>query len=124
MHEFNAVVEKFHFNQGNDIQIRPDVSSSEGYIGTRLVSRKPEGGINPEADLVANYDFWAKFTAAARLPFQMRVGSMAGNTVWIVAPGVQYTGMTYADRNGILTYDAGLKFPGYTDNDEVQFHFC
>ena len=27
MHEFNAVVEKFTFNQGNDIQIRPDVSS-------------------------------------------------------------------------------------------------
>ena len=55
-----------------------------------------------------------------RMPFQMRVGSEAGNTVWLIAPSVQYTGLTYADRQGILTYDAGLKFPP-TRNDEIGF---
>ena len=123
MSTFNAIVEKVSFNQNNDIQIRPDVSSSQGYIGTRIVSRKPEGGINPEADLVANYDFWGQMASAARMAFQMRVGTVAGNTVWMLAPGVQYSGMTYADRNGILVYDAGLRFPGYLGDDEVSFHF-
>jgi hypothetical protein len=42
-------VEKFTLDQMNDIQIGPDGSSSNGYIGTRIVPRKPEGGINPEA---------------------------------------------------------------------------
>ena len=60
------MVEKFTFNQMNDIQIRPDVSSSDGYIGTRIMSRKPEGGINPEADLVENNDFWGQLAAAQR----------------------------------------------------------
>lgn len=121
---FNAVVEKFTYNQANDIQVRPDVSSEQGYIGTRIVSRKPEGGIDPEADLVANYDFWAKLRNADRMPLQMRVGKNAGNIVWMIAPTVQYTGMTYQDRQGILTYDAGLKFAGYQADDEVLFYFC
>lgn len=120
---FNAIVETFSFNQSNDIQPRPDVSSSDGYIGTRIVARNPEGGINPEADKVANYDFWDSMASAARMPFQMRVGTQPGNTVWILAPGVQYTGLTYADRQGILTYDAGLKFPAYDNNDEICFVF-
>jgi hypothetical protein len=121
---FYAVVETFSFDQGNDIQIRPDVSSAEGYIGTRIVARSPEGGINPEADKVANQDFWTKFATAKRMPFQMRVGYNQGNTVWVLGPGVQYTGLTYTDRNGILTYDAGLRFPSYRSDDEVCFYFC
>lgn len=121
---FYAIVEKFTFNQGNDIQVRPDVSSADGYIGTRLVARSPEGGINPEADTVANQNFWSKMATAERMPFQMRVGTATGNTVWFLAPGVQYTGLTYQDRNGILSYDAGLSFPFYQGDDENFFFFC
>lgn len=121
---FQAVVDKFTFNQANDVQIRPDVSSAQGYIGTRIVSRKPEGGIDPEADLVANYDFWTKMANATRMPFQMRVGTVVGNTVWMLAPNVQYTKMTYTDRQGIEAYDAGLKFAGYQADDEIKFYFC
>ena len=121
---FQATVEQMTFNQGNDVQIRPDVNSQDGYNGTRIVSRKPEGGINPEADLVANYDFWGTFAAATEVPFQMRVGKDAGNTVWCVFPNTQYSGLTYADRNGILVYDAGLRFARSNGNDEAFFYFC
>ncbi|MCL4743839.1 MAG: hypothetical protein KJZ83_00340 [Burkholderiaceae bacterium] len=121
---FYAVVEEFTFDQANDIQVRPDVSSDEGYIGTRLVSRAPEGGINPEADLVASNDFWSQLANADRMPFQMRVGYLPGNTIWMTAPGVQYTGLTYQDRDGILAYDAGLRFPAYDSDDEISFFLC
>lgn len=121
---FNAIVEKFTFTQGNDIQIRPDVSSSDGYVGVRIVARKTVGGIDPEADNVANYDFWGRLAAATQMPFQMRVGTVAGNTVWCFAPNVQYTGLTYKDRNGILAYDAGLTFGRVVGDDEFQLHLC
>lgn len=121
---FYAIVEQLTYDQANDIQVRPDVSSPQGYIGTRIVARAPEGGINPEADLVANNDFWGQLSRADRMPFQMRVGYNPGNIVWVIAPGVQYTGLTYQDRQGILAYDAGLKFPAYDTNDEVCFYFC
>ena len=94
------------------------MSSNEGYVGTRIVSRAPEGGIDPEAELVANHDFWGKMGRAERMSLQMRVGTEAGNTVWFLAPSVQYTGLTYQDRNGIRTYDAQLKFSRVLGNDE------
>jgi hypothetical protein len=121
---FYAIVQQVTYTQNNEISIRPDVSSPQGYIGTRITSRNPEGGINPEAELVATQDFWGKFAASDRMSYQMRVGTLDGNTVWTFAPGVQYTGMTYADREGILNLDAGLKFPRYRGNDEVMFFFC
>jgi hypothetical protein len=122
VNQFNAIVQRFTFNQANDIQIRPDVSSSDGYKGTRIVSRKPEGGIDPEADLVANNDFWGQFASATRMPFQMRVGIDPGNTIWVFAPNTQYSGMTYQDRNGIMAFDAGLRFARSTGNDEILFY--
>jgi hypothetical protein len=114
-----VIVNAFTFTQGNDIQMRPDVSSAEGYVGTRIVARAPEGGIDPEAELVANHDFWGRMGAAERMPFQMRCGTLAGNTVWFIAPSVQYTGLTYQDRNGIRTYDAQLRFSRINGNDEM-----
>jgi hypothetical protein len=121
---FGAIVEKFTFNQMNDIQIRPSVSDSDGYIGTRIVARKPEGGINPEADLVGNNDFWGQMAASMAMPFQMRVGHAVGNTVWVLCPNSQYSGLTYGDRSGILVYDAGLRFARSLGNDEASFYFC
>jgi hypothetical protein len=32
---------------------------------------------------------------------------------------VQYTGLTYQDRNGIRTYDAQLRFSRVLGNDEM-----
>lgn len=121
---YYAIVEQFTFDQGNDIQLRPDVSSTEGYIGSRIVARDPTGGINPEAEKVADQDFWDKFALAKPMPFQMRIGTKPGNTVFMTCPGVQYTGMSYTDRNGLMTFDAGLKFPAYRSNDEISFFFC
>ena len=115
-----TIVNAFNYTQGNDIQIRPDVSSNEGYVGTRIVSRAPEGGIDPEAELVANHDFWGKMGRAERMTLQMRVGTEPGNTVWFLAPSVQYTGLTYQDRNGIRTYDAQMKFSRVLGNDEFS----
>lgn len=118
------IVNAFNYTQGNDIQIRPDVSSKEGYVGTRIVSRAPEGGIDPEAELVASHDFWGKLGDAERMTFQMRCGTEAGNTVWFLAPSVQYTGLTYQDRNGIRTYDAQIRFSRVLGNDELCIVLC
>ena len=120
---FSAVVAAFNFDQANDIQIRPDVNGTDGYNGTRIVGRAPSGGIDPEADLVANQNFWKKLADSERMLFKMRVGTEAGNIVWFAAPSAQYSNLTYSDRNGIRVYDAGLKFSTVLGDDEVQFFF-
>jgi hypothetical protein len=123
MDGFNAIVAKFTADMKVDIQPRPDVSSDDGYIGLRIVGRAPEGGIDPESDLVSNFDFWGKLSSSLRMPFNMRIGTTVGNTVAILAPQTQYTNMTYADRNNILNYDAGLRFARVAGDDEILFHF-
>jgi hypothetical protein len=41
--DYSAVVAAASFTQGNDVQPRPDVNSSDGYNGVRIVGRAPGG---------------------------------------------------------------------------------
>lgn len=122
--DFPAIVNAFNWTQANDIQPRPDINGSDGYAGVRITGRKPVAGIDPEASLVASHDFWGRMSNATIMPFQMRVGTQPGNTVWIVSPVVQYNRMTYRDRSGIRAYDAGLSFGRYNGDDEVMILFA
>jgi hypothetical protein len=121
---FQPTVDKFTYDQANTITPRPDVNSSNGYNGVRLTDRKPKGGIDPEATLVADYDWWATFAASTSTALTIRIGSTAGNRILLNAPAVQYTGLTYADRSGIRTYAAGLDFVGVSGDDEFEMVFA
>jgi hypothetical protein len=120
---FSATVNALTFTQGNDIQPRPDINNTDGYNGVRIVSRKPAFGVDPEADLVANHDFWGRMAAATQMPFQFRAGNVIGNTVWVLAPSTQYSKMTYKDRQGIRAYDAGLAPAAINGDDEIAIVF-
>jgi hypothetical protein len=121
---YTAVINSLSMTQNNDIQPRSDANAADGYNGVRLVDRNPEMGIDPEAALAANQDFWGKLATAKRMPLSARFGRTVGNTVYLTAPSVQYTGLTYADRSGIRTHDAGLSLPGIVGDDEVSFFFA
>jgi hypothetical protein len=121
--DYAAVVNAVSFTQANDIQPRADVNSADGYNGVRIVNRAPTAGVDPEAALVASHDFWTRMATGQRMPFQMRVGTTAGNRIWMFMPVTQYTGLTYRDRTGLRTYDAGLTVAQYTGDDEVVFAF-
>lgn len=121
--KYAAVVEKMSFDIGNDVQPRIDANSSNGYNGVRIVGRDPKGGVDPEAPLVADNNFWSDLSTARSIPFQFVVGTVAGNRVWFKAPSTQYTGLTYQARNGLRTFDAGLAFNGNAGDDEVFFIF-
>ncbi len=122
--DFNAIVETVTFDQGNSVLPRPDISSDDGFNGYRITDRLPVGGINPEMDLLANEDFWAKLSAATTMRFMCRFGTVAGNTIWFIAPNCQYSGMSYADRDGIRVLDAGLAFARDQGDDEYELVFA
>jgi hypothetical protein len=122
--DFRPVVNAFTFDQSNSIIERSDVSSPDGFNGVRITDRAPKGGIDPEATLGADYNFWTKFASSNYISFSMVIGSDVGNTILINAPQVQYTGMSYNDRSGLRTYDAGLSFNRLVANDEICFRTC
>lgn len=65
------------FTKGNDVAPRPDVTSSDGEGGVRIVGRAPSAGVDPEATRVADRDFWKKLADSERMPIQMRGGRVA-----------------------------------------------
>lgn len=121
---FQPVVAAFKFDQNNTIVPRPDVNSADGYNGVRITARAPSGGIDPESTLVADYNFWDLLADSTQIALTMKIGSDEGNRILMNAPKVQYTGLTYGDRDGIRVYDAGLSFTRDQGNDEMEFCFC
>lgn len=118
--DFQPVVAAFTFDQNNTIVPRPDVSSADGFIGVRITERDPQGGIDPESTLSVDKDFWTELADSTEFKLNIKIGQDAGNRVAIAAPKVQYTGLTYGDRDGLSTYDAGLRFARNTGNDEIS----
>lgn len=122
--EYLAVVNKFSFDQGNTVSPRSDVSKADGYNGVNITARDPKGGIDPEMTLVGQEDFWSSMSTAEQMFFRMRLGRDVGNRSWVLGPAVQYTGLSYQNRDSYLVLDAGLRFPQWvTGDDEVQFFF-
>jgi hypothetical protein len=122
--EYLAVVNRFSFDQSNQISPRSDVSASDGYNGVNITGRDPKGGIDPEMALIANEDFWSSLATSEQMLFRMRLGSAVGNRAWVISPAAQYTGLTYANRDSYRVLDAGLKFPQwFGGDDEIYFFF-
>lgn len=115
---FPATVSKFTTDLGVVVQPRLDSRGSDGYNGTYIDDRKIKGGIDPEATLASDENFWTKLSTAKGMPLTYRFGSVPGNIVNMVAASVQYTGLTYQNRENIQTYDAGLNFTEVVNGDD------
>ena len=122
--EYPVVVETLNFDLSTTVSVRPDANSPDGYCGVMITDREVKGGIDPEATLVANHDFWDRMESAKEMVFRARIGETVGNRIWVLAPSTQYTGMTYQDRESLLVYDAGLAFNGVQGDDEITFCFA
>ena len=122
--EYPAVVETLNIDISTSVSVRPDANSPDGYCGVRITDRDVSGGIDPEATLVADHDFWDRLENATQMVFRARIGEDVGNRIWTLAPSVQYTGLTYQDRESLLVYDAGIAFNGVKGDDELTFCFA
>lgn len=119
-----CAVDAFSYDIGNKIDPRMSINAADGYTGLRVTERTSTGGIDPEATLVGQQDFWAKLANGRQMPFGMRVGGSAGNMWAIHAPATQYTGLTYKDRSGLVTLDAALQFNRVAGDDEILLYAC
>lgn len=121
--DFQPVVNAFTIEQNNTIVPRPDVSAEDGFKSVRITARDPQGGIDPEATLGIDLDFWDQMTESTEFELNIKFGKDAGNKIAISANKAQYTGITYGDRDGFRTYDAGIRFAREFGDDEIFFVF-
>ena len=79
--------------------------------------------MNPEAILLATYDWYADWKAGTGRALTMDIGSEAGNKCRITAPNVMIEGISQGDRNSLNVKDIGLRFNLSDADDEVQLAF-
>jgi hypothetical protein len=106
----DLVAENFSIDLGNELALRPDVTSENGYLSTKIVGRTPTGSCDPELNLVADRDDYGDLFDATGFDAVCEIGSTAGNTITVTnaSNGAILSNVSLSDRNGIMV--AGLDF--------------
>lgn len=122
---YNPIAKSVTFDQNNRVVLRESANHADGMLGYRIAGRDPQGGFDPEIELLADNDFWGALSNSPLLPLTYRVGNTVGNSLFCMFPMAQYTGLTYRDRDNIRVHDAGLGYAsrGTVGDDEAMFFF-
>lgn len=117
--------QSFTFTLGNQINLRECMNEQDGYDGSQITGREPTAQLNPEATYEAYTGMWSNFSTSAQFPLHLRVGSTAGNMVRFYAERTNFTGLTYGDRNNIVTMEAQFQLNGLSEagDDELRVSF-
>jgi len=113
------VVQEVNLSMDNVIAERDDINSANGLKGFEVTGREPKGSFNPEAVLVATYNFWSDWVASSQRALSMVIGSASGNKITVTAPKVVVESIADGDRNGILTRDIPFRLGQNAGNDEI-----
>ena len=110
---------------GNEVVLREDAAQASGYISAVITSRRINGTMNPEAELVADNDTYGDWLALTEDLMTINLGSAGGNTINILAPKFQVTNPQEGDRDNIQTDDLEWQANRDTDagDDEMTIEF-
>jgi hypothetical protein len=75
-------------------------------------ARAGTGSMDPEVTLEADIPWLSYLKNGTTTRLRVPVGSSDGNRFTFFMPGVQFTGQSYGDRDGIATYDLPFNLTG------------
>ncbi len=107
----------------NTLELRRCANAEHGAVSTLITGRSPSATIDPELDLVANYDFFGNLRAGTEGRFACEFGDTAGNIVSLASPKVQIDQIGDGDRNGLAVGNLTLNLVTSTvdaGDDEFQ----
>jgi len=97
-------ISKFSLAMNNLVGPRRDVDASSGIAYYLVSNRDEELGMDPEADLVAGYDYHGKWLAGTEAAVSLALTD-GTDTVTITIPKAQYKELDPAERDGIDIYE-------------------
>lgn len=101
---YSAVISKFEVDLGITVATPDSISSTDGYGEIRVTGMAPTFTIDPEATLIATYDWVSKWKSSASYALSTgTIGSTAGNRYAVSAPAAVYSEVGTGDRSGIIT---------------------
>jgi len=97
-------ISKVELDLGNEVVMRPSVAAAGGIAHYLITDYDPSISIDPEADLVATYDFNGKWLDGTEAAIVL-AATDGTDTVTITLPKVQIKDLAGGDRNGIAMYE-------------------
>lgn len=121
---YSAVISKLDFDMGLALAKPDNIAATDGYGQIQITGRAVTGSIDPEATLVATYDWVAKWKSAASYALTTgTIGSTAGNRYTVSMPAVVYSEISNGDRDGIITREVKLQAVESSGDDEISIAF-
>ena len=123
IHGFAPVAAKLDIDLGTQVSPRDDINSTDGLAGFQITSFDAKGSVDPEVPSIAAHNFFGRLSAGTTGTGTVQVGSTSGNMVLITMANVQYSDVSYGDRNGLMVYTVPLKFSADAGNDCIKIRF-
>jgi hypothetical protein len=121
---YAAVISKLDTDWGIEIAKPDNISGADGYGEIRITGRAVTGTVDPEATLVAAYDWVSKWKSSAGYALATGViGTTAGNRYAVTQPAITYTELGAGDREGILTRELSYVAAESSGDDEDSIVF-
>ena len=117
---YAGYINAINFDIANNVVTRQDANAADGFNGVLITNRAPTGGFDPEADTISNQNFWNDLAIASEKQVYFKIGQSQGNQLFIDFPNIQYSGVSYQDREGIRAYDVGYNINPQNGNDEIN----
>ncbi|HBE44274.1 MAG TPA: hypothetical protein DDW17_02165 [Deltaproteobacteria bacterium] len=120
---YSALIGALEINMNNAVALRKDINSASGYKSAVITNRKPSMTIDPEAVLVATYDFYGKLRSGNEGALSLALTGSAGNVCTITAPKVQYTAISDDVKEGLRNLGITCQLNRNAGDDELSIVF-
>ena len=121
---YSAVISKLGIDLGIQIATPDNIAASDGYGTIVQTGRSATFTMDPEATLVATYDWITKWQSSGGYALTTGViGGTAGNIYTISAPVAVYGEIGNGDRSNVLTREIKGMLVESTTDDELSLAF-
>jgi len=113
------IVSNVSIDLGNELSLRDSIVASSGTLSVMVGARKPVLSMDPEMELVADYDFFGKWKSGAEGALSLAIGGTAGNIITVTAPKVRYTNLAHTERGILRTLGVDASLNRNAGDDEL-----
>jgi len=122
---YAAPFQSINVDMKNQISILPDSTKADGVGSIEIVDRIPDGSFDPEAALVATFNYYSAWKAQTLQDLTWQLGAAQYNRIKFELPEVALSSISVGDRSGaaMFTTPFTIHSTASAGDDEVVVTF-
>lgn len=121
---FKPILQQFVLDMQNEVVVREDLNSCVGSQPATITARNPQLTFNPEVFDVNDWDVYESWKQGELVTgFDLWIGKVAGNRIFIQMDKVQIQQIADGDRDGTAIFDITAMITSEKDDGELSIYF-